>query len=110
MAWERLLFSCRRSIREAQFFNRRFAIWFDGSWKAAAPSLPFGRRFDSLAGNRVARAASMTAQAQAIIAEGQADLIFTARQALRDPYFPVHAARELGQANAVHLPPQYLRA
>lgn len=49
-------------------------------------------------------------QAQAIIAEGQADLIFTARQALRDPYFPVHAARELGQANAVQFPPQYLRA
>ena len=49
-------------------------------------------------------------QAQAIIAQGQADLIFTARQALRDPYFPVHAAGELGQSNALRLPPQYLRA
>jgi 2,4-dienoyl-CoA reductase-like NADH-dependent reductase (Old Yellow Enzyme family) len=49
-------------------------------------------------------------QAQTIIAEGQADLIFTARQSLRDPYFPIHAARELGQPDAVKMPPQYLRA
>jgi 2,4-dienoyl-CoA reductase-like NADH-dependent reductase (Old Yellow Enzyme family) len=49
-------------------------------------------------------------QAAAILAQHQADLIFTARQALRDPYFPLHAARTLGHPEAISLPPQYLRA
>jgi 2,4-dienoyl-CoA reductase-like NADH-dependent reductase (Old Yellow Enzyme family) len=35
-------------------------------------------------------------QAEAILANGQADLIFMARELLRDPYFPLRAARELG--------------
>lgn len=35
-------------------------------------------------------------QAEDILQEGKADLIFLARQLLRDPYFPLHAARELG--------------
>jgi len=48
--------------------------------------------------------------AAAIIAEGNADMVFTARQALRDPYFPVHAARELGLPEALELPGQYLRS
>ena len=48
--------------------------------------------------------------AASIIAEGSADLVFTARQALRDPYFPLHAARELGMPEAVESPGQYLRA
>jgi 2,4-dienoyl-CoA reductase-like NADH-dependent reductase (Old Yellow Enzyme family) len=48
-------------------------------------------------------------QAQAIIAEGKADLVFTARQSLRNPYFPYHAARLLHQPEAVPLPAQYLR-
>jgi 2,4-dienoyl-CoA reductase-like NADH-dependent reductase (Old Yellow Enzyme family) len=49
-------------------------------------------------------------QAAAIIAEEKADLILTARQSLRDPYFPRHTALTLNQPNAVHLPAQYLRA
>ena len=47
-------------------------------------------------------------QANAIIAENKADLVFLARQFLRDPYFAIHAAKELGQKPAV--PPQYGRA
>ncbi|RYF19722.1 MAG: NADPH dehydrogenase NamA [Flavobacteriales bacterium] len=35
-------------------------------------------------------------QAEEILQAGKADLIFLARQLLRDPYFPLHAARELG--------------
>jgi 2,4-dienoyl-CoA reductase-like NADH-dependent reductase (Old Yellow Enzyme family) len=35
-------------------------------------------------------------QANSIIAEGKADIVLLARQMLRDPYFPLHAARELG--------------
>jgi 2,4-dienoyl-CoA reductase-like NADH-dependent reductase (Old Yellow Enzyme family) len=35
-------------------------------------------------------------QAEQIIAENKADAIFLARQLLRDPYWPLHAAAELG--------------
>ncbi|MBK8428609.1 MAG: NADPH dehydrogenase NamA [Lewinellaceae bacterium] len=47
-------------------------------------------------------------QAEEILQNGQADLIFLARQALRDPYFPLHAAKELGVD--VEWPVQYTRA
>jgi 2,4-dienoyl-CoA reductase-like NADH-dependent reductase (Old Yellow Enzyme family) len=49
-------------------------------------------------------------QAADIVEKGAADLVFMARQALRDPYFPIHAARELGLPEAVKLPGQYLRS
>ena len=48
------------------------------------------------------------AQANAIIAQEQADLVFMAREFLRDPYFPINAARALGHKPAV--PVQYGRA
>jgi 2,4-dienoyl-CoA reductase-like NADH-dependent reductase (Old Yellow Enzyme family) len=48
------------------------------------------------------------AQADAIIRGGQADLVLLARELLRDPYWPLHAAAELG--HPVAWPPQYLRA
>jgi len=48
------------------------------------------------------------AQAEAILQAGQADLIIMARQLLRDPYWPLHAARVLGDTGDV--PVQYLRA
>jgi 2,4-dienoyl-CoA reductase-like NADH-dependent reductase (Old Yellow Enzyme family) len=35
-------------------------------------------------------------QAEEIVASGRADLVLLAREFLRDPYFPLHAARELG--------------
>jgi 2,4-dienoyl-CoA reductase-like NADH-dependent reductase (Old Yellow Enzyme family) len=47
-------------------------------------------------------------QADDIIAAGQADLVLLARQLLRDPYWPLRAARELGSTPA--WPLQYLRA
>ncbi len=43
-----------------------------------------------------------------IISSGRADLVFLARQLLRDPYFPFHAAKELGVD--VIWPVQYERA
>jgi 2,4-dienoyl-CoA reductase-like NADH-dependent reductase (Old Yellow Enzyme family) len=48
-------------------------------------------------------------QAEAILENGQADLIFMARELLRDPYFPLRAARELGYDD-MPWPPQYERA
>ena len=43
-------------------------------------------------------------QAEAIICEGRADAVLIARQSLRDPYWPLHAARELGQEIAIPVP------
>ncbi|MCX6249870.1 MAG: NADH:flavin oxidoreductase/NADH oxidase [Bacteroidetes bacterium] len=47
-------------------------------------------------------------QAESILEQGQADLIILARQMLRNPYFPLEAALELG--DDVTWPRQYLRA
>ncbi|MDQ7949571.1 MAG: NADPH dehydrogenase NamA [Pedobacter sp.] len=47
-------------------------------------------------------------QAEQILKQEQADLIFIARAALRDPYFALHAAQELG--TAITWPVQYERA
>jgi 2,4-dienoyl-CoA reductase-like NADH-dependent reductase (Old Yellow Enzyme family) len=47
-------------------------------------------------------------QAEHVLATGQADAVIIARELLRDPYWPVRAARELGQATS--WPVQYLRA
>lgn len=49
------------------------------------------------------------AQAESILVTGQADLVFMARQLLRDPYFPLHAADEL-RNKEIHWPLQYERA
>ena len=47
-------------------------------------------------------------QADTIIQNGQADLVLMARESLRDPYFPLRAAHELG--HDVKWPVQYERA
>jgi 2,4-dienoyl-CoA reductase-like NADH-dependent reductase (Old Yellow Enzyme family) len=47
-------------------------------------------------------------QAEEVIAGNKADAVLLARQMLRDPYWPLHAARELGVD--VPWPKQYLRA
>jgi 2,4-dienoyl-CoA reductase-like NADH-dependent reductase (Old Yellow Enzyme family) len=47
-------------------------------------------------------------QAESIISNGQADIVSLARESLRDPYFPLRAARELGVD--VQWPVQYERA
>jgi len=47
-------------------------------------------------------------QAEAILMEDRADLIFFGREMLRNPYFPLQAARELGAD--ITWPAQYLRS
>lgn len=47
-------------------------------------------------------------QAEEILQKGEADAVMIARQFLRDPYFPFHAARELGVE--IEVPKQYGRA
>ena len=47
-------------------------------------------------------------QAEQIIADGDADCVFLARALLRDPYWPRHAAKQLG--DTLEWPDQYKRA
>jgi 2,4-dienoyl-CoA reductase-like NADH-dependent reductase (Old Yellow Enzyme family) len=47
-------------------------------------------------------------QADEIIRGGQADIVLLAREMLRDPYWPLHAAAQLGKS--ISWPAQYLRA
>jgi 2,4-dienoyl-CoA reductase-like NADH-dependent reductase (Old Yellow Enzyme family) len=47
-------------------------------------------------------------QAEEIVAGGKADVVLLARQMLRDPYWPLHAAAELGAK--ARWPEQYARA
>jgi 2,4-dienoyl-CoA reductase-like NADH-dependent reductase (Old Yellow Enzyme family) len=47
-------------------------------------------------------------QAEEVVQHGRADMVFLARQLLRDPYWPLHAARELGAS--FPWPVQYQRA
>ena len=47
-------------------------------------------------------------QADDVIRQEHADLVLLAREMLRDPYFPLHAARELGVK--LPWPVQYFRA
>ena len=48
------------------------------------------------------------AQAERIVADGEADVVILARALLRNPHWPLQAAQELGAD--VRWPPQYLRA
>jgi len=47
-------------------------------------------------------------QANDIVVKGEADLVLMAREFLRDPYWPLHAAVALGEEAS--WPAQYLRA
>lgn len=72
--------------------------------------VPFAERIRHEAGIATAAVGMITepADAEAIIAGGRADLVFLARELLRDPYWPLFAARALGVK--VPWPKQYARA
>ena len=71
---------------------------------------PFAARVRAEAGIATGAVGMITgaAQAEQIVATGQADAVLLARQLLRDPYWPLHAARQLGAD--VAWPVQYQRA
>jgi 2,4-dienoyl-CoA reductase-like NADH-dependent reductase (Old Yellow Enzyme family) len=71
---------------------------------------PFAARIRQEAGVMTGAVGMIVASAQAdqIIRNGDADLVLLARELLRDPYWPMRAARELGQTMA--WPAQYLRS
>jgi 2,4-dienoyl-CoA reductase-like NADH-dependent reductase (Old Yellow Enzyme family) len=74
--------------------------------------VPFAERIRREAGIMTMAVGLITTaeQAEAILAEGRADLIAMAREFLRDPYFPMHAAKVLGHPDAAPWPVQYVRA
>jgi 2,4-dienoyl-CoA reductase-like NADH-dependent reductase (Old Yellow Enzyme family) len=50
-------------------------------------------------------------QAETILQQGSADVVFLARELLRDPYWPLHAAKALGAGDdQMQWPNQYVRA
>lgn len=71
---------------------------------------PFAEQIKKEAGIRTGAVGLITTaqQAEEIIQAEKADLIFMARQFLREPYFPLHAAKELGLD--IPWPVQYERA
>ncbi|MBO0931313.1 NADH:flavin oxidoreductase/NADH oxidase [Fibrella aquatilis] len=82
------------------------------------PTIPLGPGYQVPFAERIKRETGMPTgavglittaeQAEAILAAGQADLILLARESLRDPYFPLHAAHTLGED--IPWPVQYERA
>lgn len=80
--------------------------------------IPLGPGYQTAFADEIRRAADIATgavglittavQAEHVVFTGQADAVFLARELLRDPYFPMRAARELGQA--MTWPAQYLRA
>ena len=72
--------------------------------------VPFAERIRREAGIMTGAVGLITTaqQASEILRRGQADLVLMAREFLRDPYFPLHAARELGEK--ANPPAQYARA
>ena len=72
--------------------------------------VPFARRVRSDAGIATGAVGLITepAQAERIVADGDADVVLLARELLRDPYFPRRAAKALGAV--IETPAQYLRA
>ena len=71
---------------------------------------PFAARIKAETGIATGAVGMITtpAQAEHIVATGQADAVLLARELLRDPYWPLHAAHEL-RAEA-EWPVQYERA
>jgi len=72
--------------------------------------VPFAEQIRKAAGIRTAAVGMITMpeQADQILRTGQADMVFLARELLRDPYWPLRAADELKQTGP--WPKQYLRA
>jgi 2,4-dienoyl-CoA reductase-like NADH-dependent reductase (Old Yellow Enzyme family) len=72
--------------------------------------VPFAARIRREAGIPTAAVGMITDphQANEIVAQGEADLVMLARELLRDPYWPLHAAAALDESAS--WPEQYLRA
>ncbi|MDQ2907813.1 MAG: oxidoreductase, partial [Candidatus Eremiobacteraeota bacterium] len=108
------------SVRLARDLERLGVDLIDASSGGLAPQqritvgpgyqVPFAARIRTEAGIATGAVGLITDphQADAIIRSGEADLVLLAREMLRDPYWPLHAALALSADAA--WPPQYERA
>ena len=109
-----------QSIELARRLRDRGADLIDCSsgGAVAGANIPIGPGYQVPFAERIKREAEVATgavglitssqQANGIVEKGQADCVFLARELLRDPYWPLRAARELG--HQMDWPPQYLRA
>jgi 2,4-dienoyl-CoA reductase-like NADH-dependent reductase (Old Yellow Enzyme family) len=108
------------SVELSRLFREHGVDLVDVSSGGLVPNaeIPVGPGFQVEFASRIRREAGIStaavglitepAQANAIVAQGDADLVLMGREMLRDPYWPVHAAEELEEAAS--WPAQYLRA
>ena len=108
------------SVKLASLLKNRGVDLIDVSSGGLVPgaSIPVGPGYQVPFAERIRRESGMATgtvgmitsaeQADQIVRNGQADIVLLARELLRDPYWPLHAAIELKQS--VTWPPQYLRA
>ena len=108
------------SVRLAAELKTRGVDLIDCSSGGSAPDakIPVGPGFQVPFAERIRRETGILTgavgmitgprQAEEIIASGQADVVLLAREFLRDPYWPLHAARALGVE--LEPPVQYARA
>jgi 2,4-dienoyl-CoA reductase-like NADH-dependent reductase (Old Yellow Enzyme family) len=109
-----------QSVRLAELLKGRGVDLIDVSSGGVVPKVripvgpgyqvPFAAQIRKEAGIATAAVGMITdaSQADQTIRSGQADLVLLARELLRDPYWPLHAAAELGAR--ISWPVQYLRA
>jgi 2,4-dienoyl-CoA reductase-like NADH-dependent reductase (Old Yellow Enzyme family) len=109
-----------QSIRFARELKRVGVDLVDCSSGGAVPgvAIPTGPGYQAFLAEAIRRDAQIptaavgeitdAVQAEALLVEDKADAIFMARELLRDPYWPLHAASRLGAQ--APWPSQYLRA
>jgi 2,4-dienoyl-CoA reductase-like NADH-dependent reductase (Old Yellow Enzyme family) len=109
-----------QSVQLAHLFRDRGVDLIDVSSGGQVPNakIPLGPGYQVGFAARIRREANIPTaavgmitdpnQANRIVANGEADLVFLAREMLRDPYWPLHAAAALGETAS--WPAQYLRA
>ena len=118
--WAEGAWDLEQSVELARIFKTLGVDLVDASSGGAVPyakidvgpgfQVPFAERIRREAGIATGAVGMITEahQADAIVREGKADLVLLARELLRDPYWPLRAAGELGVD--VEWPAQYRRA
>ncbi len=118
--WTEGGWTVEESVRLAQVLNNEGVDLIDASTGGNVPDakIPVAPGYQVQFAERIRRESGVPtgavglitspAQAEKIVAQGQADLVLLAREELRNPYFPLHAAHALGAD--VAWPVQYERA
>ncbi|SEK37115.1 NADH:flavin oxidoreductase/NADH oxidase [Parapedobacter koreensis] len=118
--WAENGWNLSQSIQLASLLNKLGVDMMDVSSGGMVPrvaiptspgyQVPFSESIRKESGIRTAAVGLITTapQAEAILAEGKADVVLFARELLRDPYFALHATIEMGED--IPWPDQYLRA